>query len=212
MLDYQRFPGILSMLTKKSAPTIEVLARKIGLDPAALRASVEAYNRGGAGVDRDEFRKDQKEIHPLVDGPFYAIDISASNTVLPMMGMTLGGLTVSEETGQVLRPDGSGIAGLYAAGRAAIGICSNVYMSGLSVADCIFAGRRVGRQIVDRVASPTPEPPIASPARDPVIASPAAEPIIASAKPPKRPRAPRPAGSGPAQGDAATEAVVNTEH
>jgi len=64
---------------------------------------------------------------------------------------------VSEETGQVLRSDGSGIANLYAAGRAAIGICSNVYMSGLSVADCIFSGRRVGRQIVDKVASWAPE-------------------------------------------------------
>jgi len=152
MLGYQRYPGILSMLTKKRSPTIEGLARKIGLDPSALRAAVEAYNRGGAGVDRDPFGKDQKEIHPLVEGPFHAIDISASNTVLPMMGMTLGGLTVNEETGQVLRADGSGIANLYAAGRAAIGICSNVYMSGLSVADCIFSGRRVGHQIVEKMA------------------------------------------------------------
>jgi 3-oxo-5alpha-steroid 4-dehydrogenase len=154
MLGYQRYPGILSMMTKKSASTIEGLAKKIGLDPTALRASVDAYNRAGAGVQRDEFQKDQKEIHALVEGPFHAIDVSAANTLLPMMAMTLGGLTVDEETGQVLRPDGSGIGNLYAAGRAALGICSNVYMSGLSVADCIFSGRRVGRRIVETIRRP----------------------------------------------------------
>jgi 3-oxo-5alpha-steroid 4-dehydrogenase len=56
--------------------------------------------------------------------------------------LTLGGLQVDEETGQVVRDDGSPIEGLYAAGRAAIGVCSNIYVSGLSASDCIFSGRR----------------------------------------------------------------------
>jgi 3-oxo-5alpha-steroid 4-dehydrogenase len=47
----------------------------------------------------------------------------------------------------VLGSDGSGISGLYAAGRSAVGVCSNVYMSGLAYADCIFSGRRVGRSL-----------------------------------------------------------------
>ncbi len=34
---------------------------------------------------------------------------------------------------------------LYAAGRTAVGICSNSYVSGLSLADCVFSGRRAGR-------------------------------------------------------------------
>ena len=34
--------------------------------------------------------------------------------------------------------------GLYATGRTAVGICSNSYISGLSLADCIFSGRRAG--------------------------------------------------------------------
>jgi 3-oxo-5alpha-steroid 4-dehydrogenase len=39
---------------------------------------------------------------------------------------------------------GQTIAGLYAAGRTAVGICSNSYVSGLSLADCVFSGRRAG--------------------------------------------------------------------
>ena len=37
------------------------------------------------------------------------------------------------------------VAGLYAAGRCAAGVASNYYVSGLSLADCLFAGRRAGR-------------------------------------------------------------------
>jgi 3-oxo-5alpha-steroid 4-dehydrogenase len=37
------------------------------------------------------------------------------------------------------------VDGLYAAGRAAAGLCSRSYVSGLSLADCVFSGRRAGR-------------------------------------------------------------------
>ena len=54
---------------------------------------------------------------------------------------------VNEETGEVLDQNQNEIKGLYAAGRTAIGICSNIYVSGLSIADCIFSGRRVGQNL-----------------------------------------------------------------
>jgi 3-oxo-5alpha-steroid 4-dehydrogenase len=44
----------------------------------------------------------------------------------------------------VLSADDESIDGLYAAGRTAVGICSSSYISGLSLADCIFSGRRAG--------------------------------------------------------------------
>ena len=47
-------------------------------------------------------------------------------------------------SGRVLRPDGSAVDGLYAAGRSAAGLCSRSYVSGLSLADCVFSGRRAG--------------------------------------------------------------------
>jgi 3-oxo-5alpha-steroid 4-dehydrogenase len=61
----------------------------------------------------------------------------------------MGGLKVDEATGLVLREDGSAIPRLHAAGRTAIGICSNLYMSGLSAADCIFSGRRAAIHVAE---------------------------------------------------------------
>jgi 3-oxo-5alpha-steroid 4-dehydrogenase len=59
--------------------------------------------------------------------------------------MPYGGLTVDETTGNVTRPDGSIVEGLYAAGRAAVGICSESNFSGLSIADTVYSGRRAAR-------------------------------------------------------------------
>jgi len=49
--------------------------------------------------------------------------------------------------------DGSSIENLYAAGRNAVGLCSNVYFaSGTSIADCVLAGRRAGAHAAGRPA------------------------------------------------------------
>ena len=61
-------------------------------------------------------------------------------TELPTL--SLGGLVVDEKSGAVQRADGSAVPGLFAAGRNAVGICSHLYVSGLSAADCIYSGRR----------------------------------------------------------------------
>ena len=51
-------------------------------------------------------------------------------------------MAVDELTGAVQTPAGALIPGLFAAGRTAVGICANSYVSGLSLADCVFSGRR----------------------------------------------------------------------
>lgn len=61
--------------------------------------------------------------------------------------MSVGGLKVDEPNGQVLSVAGEPIAGLHAAARNAVGVCSNIYVSGLSFADCIFSGRRVAKHL-----------------------------------------------------------------
>jgi 3-oxo-5alpha-steroid 4-dehydrogenase len=66
--------------------------------------------------------------------------------------MSLGGLSVNGFTGQVLRRNGAPIQGLYAAGRSAVGVCSNSYVSGLSVADGIFSGRNAGSAVAEAAA------------------------------------------------------------
>lgn len=78
--------------------------------------------------------------------PFTLLNISIRPNLLnPTPMLTLGGIRVDETTGAVLDSTGSPIPGLYSAGRTATGICSNSYVSGLSLADCVYAGRRAGK-------------------------------------------------------------------
>jgi 3-oxo-5alpha-steroid 4-dehydrogenase len=134
---------VLTFAGAKRASSIEALAARIHADPAALKESWQTYNRA-AGDGSDPLGKSKEFLHALETPPFYALDISVDQRVFPCPAITLGGLLVDEATGAVKKDDGSTIAGLYAAGRAAVGIASNHYVSGLALADCIFSGRRAG--------------------------------------------------------------------
>ena len=139
------------------AKSLGELAEKAGIDPKGLQATVDAYNKGittGAG---DPAHKSPEYCTPIVKPPFYAVDISAAgNPFSPVPGLTLGGLTVDGESGLVTRADGSVVEGLYAAGRNAVGVCSNSYISGLALADCLFSGRRAGAHAaMTTVAAPS---------------------------------------------------------
>ncbi|WP_117213953.1 FAD-binding protein [Allorhizocola rhizosphaerae] len=124
------------------AATLRELAARARIDAETLAATLDTYNTAPV----DPMGKDQAFAQPLVQPPFSLIDCSIRpRPAYPAPMLTLGGLVVSEESGQVLRPDGTPIAGLYAAGRTAVGICSNSYLSGLSLADCVYSGRRAGR-------------------------------------------------------------------
>lgn len=132
----------LLRLDRTKASSLDALARRAGVDAEGLAATVAEYNEAPA----DAFGKHPDFVRPLVTPPFSLIDCSIqARLAYPAPMLTLGGLVVSEETGQVLRPDGTAISGLYAAGRSAVGICSNSYVSGLSLADCVYSGRRAGR-------------------------------------------------------------------
>ena len=144
MLPFQRQPAKQALLFARKARSLDQLAARCGFDPRVLRETVEINNQAVAGWRTDPFGKEQKDMHSIVRGPFYAIDVGAASKLLPLSTMTVGGLKVDEETGEVLRADGSPIAGLYAAGRTAVGLPSHLYVSGLSAADCIFSGRRAG--------------------------------------------------------------------
>lgn len=148
LFPFMRLPLILALLLQtKKGRDLGALAKKIGVPEEALRASVKRYNESAQGYAADEFGKSAKECYPLVEGPFYAVDVSANSKLFPCSAMTVGGLKINEETGQVLRADGSSINGLYAAGRTAIGLPSNLYVSGLSAADCVFSGRRAANHV-----------------------------------------------------------------
>jgi 3-oxo-5alpha-steroid 4-dehydrogenase len=125
---------------RRRGATLAEVAEKAGVDPEGLIATVKAYQVP------DPTGKPADLVASLDTPPYSLIDCSVRQRLAyPAPMLTLGGLVVAEGTGQVLRPDGAAIAGLYAAGRTAVGVCSNSYVSGLSLADCVFSGRRAGR-------------------------------------------------------------------
>ena len=137
------FPVLRTLLTNcVGAKDLPTLARKIGLDPVALQQTMTKYEEGVARHE-DPFGKNPHYLRKL-EGRLYAIDVSPDNKNTTCMIFTIGGLAVDEETGHVLRADGQPIKGLFAAGRTAIGIPSHFYVSGTSLADCVFSGRRAG--------------------------------------------------------------------
>jgi len=135
------------MFNSRKASILSELARKIGADPEILEATVRRYNRAACGEEPDSFGKEPVDMRPIDTGPFYAMDISLDSRFLPISTMSVGGLRVDEASGLVLDGGGEPIQGLYAAGRTAVGVASQTYVSGLSYADCIFSGRRAARHM-----------------------------------------------------------------
>ncbi|HKS45753.1 MAG TPA: FAD-binding protein [Amycolatopsis sp.] len=130
------------------ATTIEALAERTGIDPVRLRRTIHTYNTEAGAGGPDATGKDAEYVQALETGPYHAFDCSLrTRRGVPCPMITLGGLTVDEESGAVSRADGSVVPGLYAAGRTAVGVCSESYVSGLSIADCVFSGRRAGAAV-----------------------------------------------------------------
>lgn len=109
-----------------------------------LRGSTVRYRQAAEGVAADDFGKPASDCATLLQPPFMAIDVGLAAKLFPCPTLTLGGLVVDEDTGEVRNTAGQSIAGLYAAGRTAVGVSSGLYVSGLSIADGIFSGRRAG--------------------------------------------------------------------
>ncbi len=130
-----------------SAPTLPELAKKLGVPATALVETIGKYNAHIEKGEPDPFGKSEKYRRVIGTGPFYATDIGSSLKLSPIPALTMGGLLVDEETGQVLSNEGGTVPGLYAAGRTAVGICSHYYVSGLSLGDCVFSGLRAAEAI-----------------------------------------------------------------
>jgi 3-oxo-5alpha-steroid 4-dehydrogenase len=141
----------LLFLAPVTAATVPNVAARVGVDPDGLAATVAAYNAAAADsrladAPGDPMGKPPDLLVALDQPPYALIDFSIRPRMFdPAPVLTLGGLVVAPETGAVLRPDGTPVPGLYAAGRSAVGLCSRSYVSGLSIADCVFSGRRAGR-------------------------------------------------------------------
>jgi len=140
---FQTGPALLNLwFNCKRADSVNALASLGGFEPEVLRATLEVYNQAVRTETPDAFGKEKRK---ALDPPFYLLDVGIRSKLWPLPTLTLGGLVVDEGDGGVLREDGSRVPGLLAAGRAAVGLCSRQYISGLSIADCVFSGRRAGK-------------------------------------------------------------------
>lgn len=144
-LPFQRDLARLNMLLgRRKARSLTALARKVGIDAEGLEKTVAAYRLAASGASTDAFGKPAGDCAALADPPYIAIDVGLAAKLFPCPTLTLGGLVVDENTGSVRGLNGDAIPGLYAAGRTAVGVSSGLYVSGLSIADGIFSGRRAG--------------------------------------------------------------------
>jgi len=127
------------------APDIEALHAQLGLP--ALRETLAFYNRHAAHHRDPLFQKKPEFVRPLQEAPLRAYRYRVGAAFFP--AFTLGGLW-TRTNGEVRRPDGESIPGLYAAGRAASGIPARAYNTGTSIGDATFFGRRAGRAAAAR--------------------------------------------------------------
>jgi 3-oxo-5alpha-steroid 4-dehydrogenase len=147
-LSFQRALAKLnSYFGAKKAKSANDLAELIHVNGDNLAAELAEYNKMARGEIDDPFEKTQEDIAQLDEGSLIAIDIGLAAKLFPCPILTLGGLKVNEATGGVLDNTGKPIEGLFAAGRNAIGIASWNYISGLSIADCVYSGRRAANAI-----------------------------------------------------------------
>ncbi len=134
------------------AETLTELEAELGMPAGALEATVGFYNcHAGAGSD-PLWHKTPRWLRPM-QAPFAAIDTRQGfwgfGSATGLSGFTLGGL-VTDLDGGVRHVAGHGIPGLYAAGRATSSLHGAGYVSGTSLGDGLFFGRRAGRAAAGR--------------------------------------------------------------
>ncbi|OBJ54826.1 FAD-binding protein [Mycobacterium sp. 1423905.2] len=128
------------------ASSLADVARAAGVDPDGLLATVAAHNEAFDSGNPDPAGKPKEFVCRISRPPYTLLNISVRPSLInPTPMLTLGGIRVDEGTGAVLDQAANPIPGLFSAGRTALGVCSNSYVSGLSLADCVFSGRRAGR-------------------------------------------------------------------
>lgn len=119
------------------ADSLDDLAKQAGINAEGLKATVARYNELVASGEDTDFHKDEIEL-PIGKAPFYCVPLS------PTLHHTMGGLKINANA-QVLRPDGTIIPGLYAAGEVTGGIHGTNRVGGNALTDGVVFGRIAGR-------------------------------------------------------------------
>lgn len=138
------------------ADTLDTLARKIDVEAAGLRASVEQNNRSAQTGDDEAFGKGSTEfdrnngdpnhgpnpcLGPIAATPYYAMAV-----YLSALGSSIG--LKADADGRVLDSDGKPIAGLYACGNDMASIMRGTYPGpGITLGPALVFGYRAAMAI-----------------------------------------------------------------
>jgi fumarate reductase flavoprotein subunit len=124
-----------------AADTLEALAAKIGVPADALARTVAEYN-DAQRTGRDAFGRTHMPA-PIGTGPFYAIRQQGGSVT------STAGLAVDAEL-RVIRPDGTPIRGLYAAGEilGSGATQGNAFVGGMMAMPALVFGRLLGERMI----------------------------------------------------------------
>ena len=120
----------------KQARDVGELAKGTGTSEAALARSLALWNAACAAGEDSDWDRPPTSMLPIDQAPFvYA-------PVWPIVSNTQGG-PVHDAGQRILRPDGTPIPGLFAAGEMG-SLFGHLYMSGGNIAECFVGGRLAG--------------------------------------------------------------------
>lgn len=130
--------------------TVEEMEQALGIPAGRLAATLDRYNENARHKEDPDFHKHPDWIEPQDHGPWGAYDLTLGKALYA--GFTLGGMRTTVD-GEVVREDGSVVAGLYAAGACAANIAQDGagYASGTQLAEGSYFGRRAGRKAAHAV-------------------------------------------------------------
>ena len=123
--------------------TYEELAEALGVDAATFAETMNTWNTYVEAKNDPDFGR-TSFAQPLNTAPYYAIKVTAG------VHHTMGGLKINTDT-EVLKADGTVIAGLYAAGEVTGGIHGANRLGGNAVADFVVFGRIAGEKAAEYV-------------------------------------------------------------
>lgn len=124
--------------------TVAEMEAGLGLPAGSLRETLDRYNAHAVRGEDPDFHKSPEWLEPQDTGPWGVFDLTLGTALYA--GFTLGGMRTTVD-GQVQRPDGTVVPGLYAAGACASNIAQDGkgYCSGTQLGEGSFFGRRAGR-------------------------------------------------------------------
>jgi fumarate reductase flavoprotein subunit len=138
------YPEAVTKGLIKRAGTLRELADLLGIEAGGLEQSVALVNALAFEQEMDEFGRTFRA-EQMILGPFYGVKVTGA------LLATEGGLAIDAD-GRVLRPDGTLLPNLLAAGGAARGISGDAgggYLEGNGLLAAVVGGQLAGRKAAE---------------------------------------------------------------